>query len=581
MGKKYTPRTSIIGQRGRTAPSDRDALHRGETDRKYFHRKKIDKKIFQDYFHTVSHLRPWQVLGRLTAPLQRRLAAWRLPAPPSRLQPAGPAPTQGPAHDPWNARADVWEGRFCFLNEVAHLSRPVDWSASGQPLLWRFNLHYFDYLYLLTPRERVALCREWIAANPVGQGVGWHPYPTSLRLVNWCRAGLTASDVLESLYRQAAYLSRTVETHVYGNHLLENARALVLAGCYLREQGEADRWLEQGLSIYRDELDEQILSDGYHFERSPMYHALVLEGMLDVLSVLPEERAVSARLAEAAQAMTEALAATSHPDGTLALFNDTTHEIAPPPDRLLQYAQQVLREEPSARTVFPEAGYYVLDAEDLWMMIDGGPAGPEHLMAHAHADVFSFELSLFGERFVVDSGVYEYAAGPMRQYVRSTAAHNTAQVDGLDQIECWNSFRVARRDAPRDVTWRETEGGAVFQGTYDGYQDRVGDDLSHHRRVEIDARERCVRVRDEIVGRGRHRVESRIHLHPDVQVRWDGQVVYGTRGENRCRVEIGAGELRQERGWYCPRFGVRHRVCVLVVGAEGELPLQCDYRIRY
>ena len=38
------------------------------------------------------------------------------------------------------------------------------------PLLWRFNLHYFDYLHLLASHEQVALCREWAADNPVGEG---------------------------------------------------------------------------------------------------------------------------------------------------------------------------------------------------------------------------------------------------------------------------------------------------------------------------------------------------------------------------------------------------------------------------
>jgi uncharacterized heparinase superfamily protein len=538
------------------------------------------------YAHTLRHLRPWQVAGRLVAPVQRRLAAWRLQDPPSRLQATGPTPTEGPdtegpEHDPWNCRADVLEGHFCFLNERAQLGRPVDWTAPEQSLLWRFNLHYFDYLHLLETDEQEILCREWIAANPVGEGVGWHPYPISLRLVNWCRAGLTASGLLESLYQQAAYLSRTVETHVYGNHLLENARALVLAGGCLQGQGEADQWIEQGLSIYRDELEEQVLADGFHFERSPMYHALVLEGILDVLNVLPDGHAASVNLRNVAQRMAGALKGATHPDGQIALFNDATREIAPPPARLLQYARAVLGEETDAQTTFPEAGYYVLDAEDLWMMIDGGPAGPDYLMAHAHADIFSYELSLFGERFVVDSGVYEYAAGPMRRYVRGTAAHNTAQVDGLDQIECWDAFRVARRDAPRDVTWRETEAGAVFEGTYDGYQSRVGDDLSHRRRVEIDTHERCMHVQDEIVGRGRHCVESRIHLHPDVHVQEDGQAVSLARGENRCRVEVGAGTLRHEEGWYCPRFGIRHRVCVLVVEEEGQCPLRCSYQLQY
>jgi len=475
----------------------------------------------------------------------------------------------------------VLEGRFCFLNEEARLGRPVDWAAPGQSLLWRFHLHYFHYLHLLEVEEQVALCREWIAATPTGTGVGWHPYPTSLRLVNWCRAGLTASDVLESLYRQAAYLHRTVETHVQGNHLLENARALVLAGCYLQGHGEAARWRERGLAIYRDQLDEQVLSDGFHFERSPMYHALVLEGLLDVLAVLPLDPEASARLRRAAQAMTDALAAVLHPDGTLALFNDTTHEIAPSPEQILQRARDLLGSGLVSRSTFPEAGYYVLDADDLWMMIDGGPAGPEYLMAHAHADIFSYELSLFGKRFVVDSGVYAYRAGAMRQYVRGTAAHNTVQVDGLDQIECWNAFRVARRDAPRDVAWRETDAGAVFKGTFDGYQARLGDNLSHHRRVEVETSARRIHVRDEVTGQGKHRAESRVRLHPDVHIRRNGNVVSLRRGDSQCRIEVAAGDIGREKGWYCPRFGVRHRVCVLVLRSEGRCPLRCSYRIRY
>jgi len=475
----------------------------------------------------------------------------------------------------------VQEGRFCFLNEEARLGRPVNWSAPEQSMLWRFNLHYFDYLHRLEPDEQRALCREWVAANPEGEGVGWHPYPTSLRLVNWCKSELTASDLLKSLYRQAAYLSRTVETHVYGNHLLENARALVLAGCYLEGQGEADQWITQGLSIYRDELGEQVLSDGVHFERSPMYHALVLEGLLDVLNVLPENRVASTGVEEAARSMTEALAGMTHPDGQIALFNDATHEIAPSPKRLIEYARDVLGVDPSARSVFPDAGYYVLDADDLWIMIDAGPAGPEYLMAHAHADIFSYELSLSGERFVVDSGVYQYAAGPMRDHVRGTAAHNTVQVDGLDQIECWDAFRVARRDAPKEVSWRETESGAVFEGTFDGYQSRIGDALSHRRRVEIDDGSRCVTVDDRVRGRGKHWVRSRIHLHPEVNVHRDANLIHVVRGDKSARIEVEHGTLHRENGWYCPRFGVRHRVCVLAIDTVAPCPAHLSYRIWY
>lgn len=517
----------------------------------------------------------------MVAPLRRRVASWRAPSPPSSLRAAQRPAVSFPHHDPWNTQEDIRKGRFCFLNEEAILDRPVDWEASQKSLLWRFTLHYFHYLHLLDREEQVALCREWIAENPVGEGVGWHPYPTSLRLVNWCRAELAASDLLESLYRQAAYLSRTVETHVYGNHLLENARALVLAGCYLQGQGEADQWIEQGLSIYRDALAEQILSDGFHFERSPMYHALVLEGMLDVLNVLPEDRAAPLKLREAAQAMAGGLAGATHPDGSLALFNDATHEIPLPPKRLLQYAQGVLGCDPSPRSAFSEAGYYVLDTDDLWIMIDGGPAGPEYLMAHAHADIFSYELSLFGERFVVDSGVYQYATGPMRDYVRSTAAHNTVQIDGANQIECWDAFRVARRDAPRKVQWERSGSGVEFKGIFNGYRQVLGDELSHHRHLEVDTDTRTVHVDDRIEGHGTHWVESRIHFHPEVEVHRETNGFRVRRGTMQVWLDIEHGHVRRERGWYCPGFGVRHRTCVLVVEAITPLPTRLSYRIRY
>src|SRR5690606_39118768 len=140
----------------------------------------------------------------------------------------------------------------------------------------------------LARNEQEDLCRSWVHANPPGTAVSWHAYPTSLRIVNWCRANLQADDLQESLYLQAAHLYRNLETYVYGNHLLENARALVYAGVFFGDTGEAPRWLERGLQLYRKETPIQVLSDGGHFERSPMYHALMLEGYLDVLNLLPD-----------------------------------------------------------------------------------------------------------------------------------------------------------------------------------------------------------------------------------------------------------------------------------------------------
>jgi len=486
-----------------------------------------------------------------------------------------------PLHEPWNTREGILCGRLCFLNETADLGQPIDWNAGEQSLLWRFNLHYFHYLHLLEPSERIALCRSWTKANPPGTGVSWHPYPTSLRVVNWCRAGLEDADLLTSLYRQAAFLYRNLETYICGNHLLENARALVVAGCFFEGQGEAPRWLKKGLDIYRSETREQILPDGCHYERSPMYHALMLEGYLDGLNVLPPDHPDRKWILQTVRRMGDALMTFVRPDGRLALFNDATDEIALPPEHLIQYLNQVTPFKPRAPWALPDAGYYAFGRDDIHLVIDGGPAGPDHLMAHAHADVFSYELSVAGKPFVVDSGVFEYPAGAMRDYVRSTAAHNTVSVDGVDQIECWDSFRVARRDAPCDVTFTVGANGMHFGGAYEGYAKLIGDELIHRRSVEVDAGTRTVTVEDRVDGQGSHEVLSRIHLHPDVTVMEEKDRFILIDGDSRCKLKVIRGELRWEEGWYCPRFGERIPNRVAVVCGGTSLPSVLTYRIDY
>ena len=533
------------------------------------------------YFHTLIHLKPWQILGRIVAKGKRSIGWNPLSDPPPSLNGSLNAHFPFPNHDPWNSNTKLQSGSFCFLDVTQHLGHPVDWDAAHMPLLWRFNLHYFHYLHLLNAEDQVALCKSWIENNPVGQGAGWHAYPTSLRIVNWCRTGFRDEDIQTSLYLQAAYLYRNLETYIYGNHLLENARALVIAGSFFSEQGEAPVWLHKGLELFRREISEQILPDGGHYERSPMYHALMLEALLDVINCLPEEHSQRQALSHTANRMADVLCSLTHPDGHLAMFNDTTLEIAPPPAVLLDYAQKLTGHIPQRKAMLPEMGYFIHIDIDLFLIIDGGAVGPNHLLAHAHADVFSYELSIKNQPIVVDTGVYEYQVGQMRNYVRSTMAHNTVCIDGIDQVECWEGFRVARRFAPHDVKISRTDDEYHFSGSFSGYSSLIGDSICHHRSIKVQPDSRRITITDEIEGRGMHCVESRIHLHPSVIVTPRKDHILLRNSEVNCRFYPGETPLRYEKGWYCPRFGFREQNDVLVLGGKSSLPSRLMYQISY
>ena len=66
-----------------------------------------------------------------------------------------------------------------------------------------------------------------------------------------------------------------------------------------------------------------------------------------------------------------------------------------------------------------------------------------------------------GVPLLVDTGTSTYAPGPVRDYERSTAAHNTVEVDGANSTEVWGAFRAARRARVGKVVARD-DGGALI-----------------------------------------------------------------------------------------------------------------------
>ena len=98
--------------------------------------------------------------------------------------------------------------------------------------------------------------------------------------VHW-KSGERIDTLLESLGAQAATLERRLEKDLLGNHLLKNIKALLFAGALL-ETPRSARWWAKGEALLEQQLNEQILPDGGHFERSPMYHSQILEDLAEI-----------------------------------------------------------------------------------------------------------------------------------------------------------------------------------------------------------------------------------------------------------------------------------------------------------
>ena len=531
------------------------------------------------YWHTVRYLRISQILWRLWYRIYNPTIDCRNP----------PQARERYAYWQTHVTRDyslLSPQRVRFLNVEADISSENIWNDWGKSKLWLYNLHYFDDLNAINAVVRVdwhrVLIERWVSENPPGVGNGWEPYPTSLRVVNWIKwlaSGNAPTPLMQqSLATQVRWLEKKLEFHILGNHLLANAKALCFAGLYFFGE-EADRWWARGLRILQDQLKEQILSDGGHFELSPMYHLIVLEDLLDIVQLCRiYERPAPRFLTVALPRMCFWSQVMRHPDGEIPFFNDATFGVAGTPGELDSYASDfgvITKKLVSPRQYLPSSGYLKISDRGATLFADLAAVGPDYLPGHAHADTLSFELSLGLRRVVVNGGTSVYGTDHERQRQRATTAHSTVTIDGESSSEVWGGFRVARRARVEQV--KVSDGQRLWaSGAHDGYKRFSGSPV-HHREWRF--AENSLEVVDEITGNGEHAVDINFPLGPGlVPRRIDSssiEVVDVQSGNQLCVFcsSLPDSTSLEETTWH-PRFGVTLPTWRIVIRSNQPLPLK-------
>lgn len=485
------------------------------------------------------------------------------------------------------------DGAPSFLNRTLRIAdgADVDWyddRLREQPLDWSLKLYAFQPLSWVTrgfdpgaagtgPLQATfdGWIRDWIASVDVGRSGylrrAWTPWAVSLRIINvgrylaWRTDDAGGSDgefprmVARELYKNALFLHNHVEWDVGGNHLVENGAALVVAGRLFGEPA----WTDAGLAVLQDAADEQFLSNGFHFERSPMYHIAVLTRYLTVCGLLERAgRRVPPELRRTAVDATGFLEYLRPPDGRMPLLNDAVHEEALALDDCLAYATAIdigtdtkpdrPRASGSNDRAEHSSGYCWLRTDAGAMLVDGDRVGPNHLPGHAHSDTLGVHLWLDGRPVVTDTGTFGYTSGELRDYARGVRGHNTVQVGDCEPVAVGGTFLMGARPDP--TTRLDPGAVSLFEGRYTapaagcpGY--------THHRAVY--AADDWWLLRDTVDGHEGASTRNRLHLHPDVtpSIESTGRVRLAV-GDGAAYVDpLATTEVAATPGWYFPRFG--------------------------
>ena len=298
-----------------------------------------------------------------------------------------------------------YNGSFTLINQTYKLTFPiilgVD-SGVGFDKLWLYNLNYFDYLLqpTMTREKGLKLIHDFIE-NGEFNTFALDSYPTSLRIINWIKFislhSIHDPVILASLHDQCIILSRNIEYHLLGNHILENGFALFTAGLFFRELNV----YKKGKQILISQLNEQILPDGGHYELSPMYHAIILNRLLGIINILQNNPGTNQEflplLKGKASMLIQWIKEMTFSTGNFPLFNDATRRIAPDTQQLLDYAARLdIAIQKSNSFQLSTSGYRKYNSSRYEIIIDAGKIGPQYIPGHAHADMLNFELYVDG-----------------------------------------------------------------------------------------------------------------------------------------------------------------------------------------
>ena len=514
------------------------------------------------YLKTLRYLKPSQLYHRVSL-------SWRKP-----VQLAVPKVTLRDQPFDWAQPIERKSSMpspntFSFLNLTKDFE-VIGWDGGGMERLWLYNLHYFDDLNAEDAKDRTsshrALIENWINQNKSLDGIGWEPYPTSLRIVNWIKWALSGNSLdqewLESVAIQTEWLSKRLEFHLLGNHLFANAKALLFSAVFFDGE-QTHSWWETGAKLIARELDEQILGDGGHFERSPMYHCIVLEDLLDLYNlcrayeqVMPGMSDLSQKLLSKITEMVEWLRAMMHPDGDISFFNDSALGNAPKPAFIFTYARKlglsVSKQLLKQSRDLEQTGYIRLANDHAIALIDAAPIGPDYIPGHAHADTLSFELSVRGRRILVNGGTSTYENTPQRQKERSTKSHNTVEINGRNSSDVWDAFRVAHRAKPLARVCDLGEKSSTVSCSHDGYSS-FGRRVHHHRTWDFQRGK--IQIVDRIEGRNTVGM-ARFHFHPSIQLKQKSESSWQVEDhDHEILFEVIEGFGMVEPSTHSPAFG--------------------------
>lgn len=463
---------------------------------------------------------------------------------------------------------------------------------------------------------------QWIAENPYMIGINWTScLELALRIISWYFslsfiAGRSAisedalQNISKSVYMQAFHIFHNPSLYSSANnHLIGEMTGIVCAAAFLKNVKEVEHWRDKALEILERETDKQVYPDGVGVEQAPFYQVHTVDYYLLSGFLMKEMRLAvpdayinlivrSAQFFESIMNVKKEIPHIGDEDGSRAIqfhcskeFNEYLSIINSAKILSGNIPEDIDKESIDEKTYllllknkkyesfgkcapfkkkyeFLQGGYSILGDNfgkdnEVKILFDSGPLGFESLSAHGHSDALSFVLSYKGKYFLIDSGTYKYYIDEkIRNYFRSTAAHNTIRVDNQDQSIIAGPFLWSYKAAAEILLLTRSRSIDEVVGVHYGYK-RLRNPLVHQRTLKYYKNDKSLVINDELETSGMHFIEMFFHLEKECMVEINAEFCDIILGDTEIRMYLdnklkwGICEGRKEPmlGWQSKYFG--------------------------
>lgn len=528
----------------------------------------------------------------------------------------------------------------------------------GIRFVWELNRHLhfltLGQAYLISGDEKFAkeICDEfqsWAMQNPAYFGVNWiSPLEFAIRIINWLWAFSfikgsphftkeIEKELLEFTYLQTDFTYHNLALYSSANnHLIGEAMQLAVVGMMFDKFPEAQKWEKRGFEILKEEMKNQIYSDGVGKEQAISYLAFVIDFYLQTDFFAKQKGLDSPVDLKQFENSLEFIKSLMNASGDVPQIGDSDDGFAfkcwtgdfnnyqsllntfavicdradfkKAGSEIFDIKSYYLLDSggldkynnlsdqkniPELSKAFNEGGYYVMKSgageNEKLLVFDCGEIGYLSLAAHGHADCLSVMLSYSGEWMLGDSGTYLYHdGGKWRDYFRSTYAHNSVVIDGQNQSEIKGPFVWSGKAQPKLLNWDVQPNLVKAEGQHDGYFPII-----HKRSVEFHNNDFWI-ITDTIEGEGRHKIEVVYNFtQGDAQIMDDKSVRFVKQNSNKSLIislennseNIHADIFKGQEegrilGWASQEFGVKYPIPVLIYSIETQLPFSITTKLQ-